>query len=48
VSAWFKAGVACVGMGSQLIKKSIIEKGDYKELTETCRFVMDLVKRYKM
>jgi len=47
ISAWFKAGVSCVGMGSQLIKKSIIEKGDYKELTETCRNVLELVKKYR-
>jgi len=32
--AWFEAGVTCVGMGSQLITKDIIENGDYASLTE--------------
>jgi 2-dehydro-3-deoxyphosphogluconate aldolase/(4S)-4-hydroxy-2-oxoglutarate aldolase len=29
LSAWFKAGVTCVGMGSQLFKKEIIEHQDW-------------------
>jgi len=30
---WFKAGVYCVGMGSKLFPKEIIEKGDYDWIT---------------
>lgn len=30
--AWFDAGVTCVGMGSKLISKDILEKGDFKTL----------------
>ncbi len=29
---WFDAGVTCVGMGSNLISKEIIQKGDYDKL----------------
>jgi len=29
ISAWFKAGVACVGMGSKLITKQNIDAGDF-------------------
>jgi 2-dehydro-3-deoxyphosphogluconate aldolase / (4S)-4-hydroxy-2-oxoglutarate aldolase len=29
IGAWFKAGVAAVGMGSHLIKKELVEAGDY-------------------
>jgi len=36
LGAWFKAGVTCVGMGSQLIKKT--DKGDY-DLLEISRLV---------
>ena len=47
LAAWFKAGVTCVGMGSQLITKDIIEKGDYQKLTDECRKTLDIIKRYK-
>jgi 2-dehydro-3-deoxyphosphogluconate aldolase/(4S)-4-hydroxy-2-oxoglutarate aldolase len=47
LSTWFKAGVACVGMGSQLIKKSYIENGDYEGLTKTCKDALGIVKKYK-
>lgn len=32
---WFQAGVACVGMGSQLFKSEWIKNGDYHLITET-------------
>ena len=32
LSAWFNAGVTCVGMGSQLISKEIIAKEDFATL----------------
>jgi 2-dehydro-3-deoxyphosphogluconate aldolase/(4S)-4-hydroxy-2-oxoglutarate aldolase len=40
VTAWIQAGVACVGMGSKLISNKVIEKGDYKYITETVRQVL--------
>ena len=33
INAWFKAGVACVGMGSKLVRKDLIAAGDYAEMT---------------
>lgn len=45
MSAWFKAGAACVGMGSQLIKKSIIEASDYASLTKTCQLAINTAKK---
>ena len=46
LSAWFKAGVTCVGMGSQLISKEIIAKGDYKALklkvAQTLRIIKEV------
>jgi 2-dehydro-3-deoxyphosphogluconate aldolase / (4S)-4-hydroxy-2-oxoglutarate aldolase len=47
LSAWFKAGVTCVGMGSQLITKDVTEKGDYARLTEECKKALEIIKRYK-
>jgi 2-dehydro-3-deoxyphosphogluconate aldolase / (4S)-4-hydroxy-2-oxoglutarate aldolase len=47
LSAWFKAGVTCVGMGSQLVTKEIIEKGDYQKLTDECKKALEIIKKYK-
>lgn len=47
LAAWFKAGVTCVGMGSQLVTKDIIEKGDFQKLTEECKKVLSIIKKYK-
>ncbi len=48
LSAWFKAGAACVGMGSQLLKKSLIEKGEFSGITSTCKLVLELAGKYKI
>jgi 2-dehydro-3-deoxyphosphogluconate aldolase/(4S)-4-hydroxy-2-oxoglutarate aldolase len=47
LSAWFKAGVTCVGMGSQLITKDIIKKNDFQKLTAECKKSLEIIKKYK-
>jgi len=47
LAAWFKAGATCVGMGSQLITKEVIEKGDYNKLTDECKKALEIIKKYK-
>ena len=47
LSAWFKAGVYCVGMGSQLITKDIINKGEYQILTDKCKNALEIIRKYK-
>ena len=47
LSAWFKAGVHCVGMGSQLITKDIIKKGEYQMLTDKCKNALEIIRKYK-
>lgn len=37
LKAWFAAGVACVGMGSKLISKELIEDLHFDRLTDTVR-----------
>ena len=44
---WFSAGAFCVGMGSQLITKEIISKGDYKKLEESAREALDIIKKLR-
>jgi len=34
IEAWFKAGVACVGVGSNLISKELIADGDFGAITK--------------
>lgn len=47
LAAWFKAGVTCVGMGSQLVTKDIVEKGDFQKLTNECKKALEIIKKYK-
>ena len=44
---WFEAGAFCVGMGSQLITREIISKGDYTKLEETARHALDIINKLK-
>ncbi|QLE03038.1 bifunctional 4-hydroxy-2-oxoglutarate aldolase/2-dehydro-3-deoxy-phosphogluconate aldolase [Galbibacter sp. BG1] len=47
LSAWFGAGVTCVGMGSQLISKDIIANKDYPQLEEKVRRALSIIKKVK-
>lgn len=37
LSAWFKAGVTAVGMGSNLFPKEVIKAGQWEKISELCR-----------
>ncbi len=47
LSAWFKAGVHCVGMGSQLVTKDILANNDWAGLTNKVKQALAIVKKYK-
>ena len=47
LSEWFEAGAFCVGIGSQLISKEIIDNRDYKKLEETARMSMEIIQTLK-
>ncbi|MBX2971135.1 MAG: bifunctional 4-hydroxy-2-oxoglutarate aldolase/2-dehydro-3-deoxy-phosphogluconate aldolase [Cyclobacteriaceae bacterium] len=47
LSAWFKAGVMCVGMGSQLFKKEIMEKKDWPALERSVADAMSIIKEIR-
>ena len=40
---WFEAGVTCVGMGSKLISKEILNNKDYATLEKNVRATLDLI-----
>ncbi|MDR2449418.1 MAG: bifunctional 4-hydroxy-2-oxoglutarate aldolase/2-dehydro-3-deoxy-phosphogluconate aldolase [Prevotellaceae bacterium] len=45
LTAWFKAGVACVGMGSNLFPKAAIEQKDWAVITELCKNALIIIRR---
>ena len=47
LSAWFKAGAYCVGMGSKLITKEIIKEKDFKKLEEKVNQTIRIIKSIK-
>jgi 2-dehydro-3-deoxyphosphogluconate aldolase/(4S)-4-hydroxy-2-oxoglutarate aldolase len=47
LSAWFNAGVVSVGMGSQLIRKDLIQKKDFKAITALMKQTLEIVKRIR-
>lgn len=44
---WFKAGVHCVGMGSQLLDKQIIESGDWSALESKVKDAMHRISKIR-
>jgi 2-dehydro-3-deoxyphosphogluconate aldolase/(4S)-4-hydroxy-2-oxoglutarate aldolase len=44
---WFDAGSFCVGMGSQLISKEIIDKKLFSELTEIAAESIEIIRKLK-
>jgi 2-dehydro-3-deoxyphosphogluconate aldolase/(4S)-4-hydroxy-2-oxoglutarate aldolase len=47
LKSWFSAGVVCVGMGSQLISKEIIQNQDFEKITQTVSFSLDMIQKLK-
>ncbi len=44
LTKWFKAGVACVGMGSKLITKQLLDAKDYSGIEKKVRETIALIK----
>lgn len=44
IRAWIDAGAACVGMGSQLIRKDLLAQGDYAAISEKVRQVLGFIR----
>lgn len=47
LSAWFKAGVTCVGIGSKLIQKDKNSNFDIVEIERLTRFSIDAIKKIR-
>lgn len=47
LSAWFKAGVTCVDMGSKLFPKEMIAAGNWEAISTLCRDALATIKKYR-
>ena len=47
LSAWFKAGVTCVGMGAKLFPKEMIAAGNWEAISTLCRDALATIKKYR-
>lgn len=47
IKAWFKSGVSCIGMGSQLISKKLVEEKNYDSIADlTCK-ALEIIKNVR-
>ncbi len=47
LSRWFKSGVHCVGMGSQLFPAEVLKNRNFAFITEKCREALDIVRKIR-
>ena len=47
LTAWFDAGVTCVGMGSKLLSKELIENRDFNEIAHKVRVTLELINQIR-
>jgi len=47
LKGWFSAGAACVGMGSNLFPKEVIEAKDWGKITELCKNALAIIERVR-
>jgi len=45
--AWFEAGVACVGMGSNLITKELLKAGDYPGISAKVKDTLEMIRKIR-
>ena len=47
LEGWFKAGVTCVGMGSNLFPKEVVQAKDWDKVSSLCREALAIIKEVK-
>ena len=47
LKAWFEAGVACVGMGSNLVTKELLKSADYAGITAKVKDTLELIRKIR-
>ncbi|WP_165042041.1 bifunctional 4-hydroxy-2-oxoglutarate aldolase/2-dehydro-3-deoxy-phosphogluconate aldolase [Dysgonomonas sp. ZJ709] len=47
LTKWFEAGVACVGMGSNLFPKEVIAAKEWSKITDMCKEVFTIINKLR-
>jgi 2-dehydro-3-deoxyphosphogluconate aldolase / (4S)-4-hydroxy-2-oxoglutarate aldolase len=47
LKAWFQAGVYCVGMGSKLITKDLVNSGNFEKITEDVKKALAIIRKIR-
>lgn len=47
LSQWFDAGVACVGIGSKLVTKDLLQAGDYTAISKNIQDTLKIIKKVR-
>ena len=47
LSAWFSSGVCCVGMGSQLFRKDLLDTGNFERVTQSVAEALAIIKKIR-
>jgi len=47
LEAWFKAGVTCVGMGSNLFPKEVVAAGEWEKISSLCKETLEIVEEIR-
>jgi 2-dehydro-3-deoxyphosphogluconate aldolase/(4S)-4-hydroxy-2-oxoglutarate aldolase len=47
LKAWFEAGVACVGIGSKLIRKDLVQAGDFDGIRDNVKKTLEIIRRVR-
>jgi 2-dehydro-3-deoxyphosphogluconate aldolase/(4S)-4-hydroxy-2-oxoglutarate aldolase len=47
ITAWFEAGVSCVGIGSKLVAKDLVAVGDYEAITRRAADVINWIQKVR-
>ncbi len=45
ITSWFRAGVSCIGMGSQLLRENLIAANDFAGITTLARNVLGWIRK---
>ena len=48
LSAWFNVGVTCVGMGSKLFPKEVIEANEWETITNLCKNALACIRKNRL
>lgn len=48
LTKWFRAGVHCVGMGSQLFPPDVLKNKDFDYIAAKCREALDIVRKVRI